>query len=1039
MSTERISEDIELMSPGFVCWDMERVSRVLQTEALTPEPDVFTAAHVPMRLVRKRPQSRHDDGLSYNEHDFLKEFESAKDFLFVPVLGTTGLGKSHLIRWLYFNIQRRPDREILLIPRRDTNLKSILLQILDLDPDSEETRTLRAQLSSTAGGLRHDQAAEYFLSLLAQEVGPNRTDRVDDPTDIEDYLIERLGDLLLDPFFKKEYFLKRGGVIERLVKHALGSNGQREKEDDRVLFTLEDIPARVADLQRAGPGAAELFTDLVSDAELRTAAVAWINKNLHHAVTRLLQVRVSDLPSLMTRVRQSLARQGKELVLLIEDFMQTQGIDAALLGSLVDRSHSGTAKMCAMKTVIACTDGFFRPLWDTIQSRTSFVVYIDSKLDSVQRQNLEISLAARYLNLARLPEDELRVWWRTHPGDRTPSACIRCEHQTACHRDFGEADGYGLYPFNRHALRKFNNHVSPDEFNPRKIIDQILKHTLTSETDRITLGTFPSDALEKYFGGDKLSADARIELHRADPEHAGRRTSLLSFWGSGGSIKAIQNLPPSIHKAFQIPMLDIQIASPDDGRSPQDTTENNQASDTVVVTEPTRREKTTTQVAIDEGPQLPAELVKKLDALEAWQQGKKLQPQPYREPIERALVSRIDWNTEQLTQDAVKDLFKLGWINFQNQYGEPTGSSRQFSLKLPLPGDEAAHVAVALKALLLHEHHCGWNFPDAAKLAAAYANQLERWTEAVLENLRRPILHSDKENNLVPDIARSLAVSAAIAGRVPEKRSPAAFVDCVLTVDTVGPAARRNAKWTQLRESLERLDEPLRQVLLARTYLAKGGMRKAELINPSDLLRAFQHLKENELLPNLEDMNLRRDFEGLQKAADLLKKRLPEAIAGERAELSQISEQILTLWPADQVSKDDLIKGLEAAIASSKNVPMAATSQSPADIRELLKSLRAAPVSEQLDLLTLALDDSGGAWSSLCSIAAFEQAKVAEPLAALRVFSDWLDAVESNCKRLLQDTPSGAQRDQEVGRLRDTADALAAELEAILPANGGPL
>src|SRR5690606_35553615 len=108
---------------------------------------------------------------------------------------------------------------------------------------------------------------------------------------------------------------------------------------------------------------------------------------------------------------------------------------------------------------------------------------------------------------------------------------------------------------------------------------------------------------------------------------------------------------------------------------------------------------------------------------------------------------------------------------------------------------------------------------------------------------------------------------------------------------------------------------------------------------------------------------------------------------GERDQLSHISEQILTLWPADHVSKEDLIKAMEAALGVAKNVPMAASTQPPAVIRDLLKSLRAAPVSERLSLLKLALDESGGAWSNLCSIAAFDQAKVGEPLAALQVFS----------------------------------------------------
>ncbi len=89
---------------NFVCWNQDMIRRVMNVEATQSSNHLFLATHHPISMYRQdsiRSSSQHE----YDEAQFLQDFLAEKDFAFVPVLGETGTGKSHLIRWLSANIQ----------------------------------------------------------------------------------------------------------------------------------------------------------------------------------------------------------------------------------------------------------------------------------------------------------------------------------------------------------------------------------------------------------------------------------------------------------------------------------------------------------------------------------------------------------------------------------------------------------------------------------------------------------------------------------------------------------------------------------------------------------------------------------------------------------------------------------------------------------------------------------------------------------------------------------------------------------------------
>src|SRR5690348_3650133 len=112
---------------NFVCWDPEHISRVMDPEALYTPAHIFLATHHPSNMKRGELHSvgnRIENVITeerYDEKTFIVDFlDQRTDHSFVPVLGHAGTGKSHVIRWLYYNIPKKDNREVLLIPKSNT-------------------------------------------------------------------------------------------------------------------------------------------------------------------------------------------------------------------------------------------------------------------------------------------------------------------------------------------------------------------------------------------------------------------------------------------------------------------------------------------------------------------------------------------------------------------------------------------------------------------------------------------------------------------------------------------------------------------------------------------------------------------------------------------------------------------------------------------------------------------------------------------------------------------------------------------------------
>jgi hypothetical protein len=946
---------------GVMCWSPERVQSVMTGDATQPNRALFLATHHPMTMYREVSSNQvAGNRTAMTEKEFLSEFMCQSDFAFVTVLGNSGRGKSHLIRWLDFNIERTPQRRVLYIPKVRTNLRDIIDQILDEVPGEAFDR-YRARLSSSTNSLSREQAREHLLAQLAIAVGPNGQSHPPNMSEAQEHIRDHLPHLLHDPFFRRE-FLKPHGFIDRLVDHILGRKATVEDVDARRSFELTDLPINLRDIDKASLDARDFYGFLVSVKELQHETVAWLNSHLDEAIRKVLNLGQDDLLRLMREVREALARDGVELILLIEDFAKLQGIDLQLLEAILVRSNQpGDPPLCAMRTAIACTTGYYRGLEDTVRQRMTFSVTLDlGNVDDtslVTPKDLQ-ALASRYLNAVRVSEDQLSNWALDIDNHSPPNRCNTCEHVDACHVGFGAVDGVGLYPFSPIALTRISNRLLKGAYQPRLFIKEVLRYTLVEYGRDIPDGRFPSSTLHKHFGsGLDLGLDGLIDQH--DSQNRDRRKALLDLWSDG---RTFHNLAPSIHEAFQLPSLDLKsqpVPLPKPINAPTG------APTGVIAPKPSKPQPPVVSSS------LPEALIQDLKSLNDWANGQVKLPQSLGQTIRVALMERIrqriDWpsefmvasrfiSTSQATAAGDKVAFRQRSIQFRDSGGAGTPVAPR-PLLIPIQEDQLKRSARALRGLLLHQYHGHWRFDEGPLLLRDYAWFIEQCADEVLDISLSSATNRDSTVDPsatwspVPALVEVLATGNRLFG-IPDTDTPtmAEMVDALFKAPPSVATAGRAPGYIKLQEQFIKVQKDALDQLGWRIFAIKGNASDSHMIDAAALLPALQKVQSLWCPSDTWPEDVRSDLKASSTFHAMLKAALRPALEAERsihaAWLTDVSDCLGGHRDATEIATvfEELA---EKAVHTGFFVGI-----KPVDLEQSLATFRKVPVAQLLDTAT---------------------------------------------------------------------------------------
>ena len=547
------------MSLGNYWPKADAVNACVKNEAETADVSVLLAVHRPTPLAHRAEST--GETIPKSEQDLLDAFLTDNvpgGALLVPITGPSGSGKSHTIRWLDAQLRRSKKRDqfhIIRIPK-SASLRKVVELILEPLKKDLRYAPARRNLTRAVAEVNVKKAVVTFRAHLENELGARREQML---VELKEHpekrhlrrLIGHAQDLskLFSDAALAEHFIEN--VLSRIVARALkgwSSKEEEEREQENPQFRADDLilPPDI-DVSKAAQKVQHYYLSNIAvvGADRLQPVVDLLNEAIDPAINNVFQLEQSTegitLQEIILSVRELLFEDGKDLILLVEDFAALAGIQEVLLNVCIyEGEYDGQKVRATMRTALAVTDGYlsFR---QTILTRAGgeWVVGGQTQSDSEIKAEI-IDMVGAYLNAARWGGDELKRrfsqleaedsltgWlptWEDDNLDDTASEALAA---------FGSnSSDVPLFPFNETAIRALvDQHLTEGDrlkFNPRRVINFILRNTLLMRDNFEADGFPPPGFQERHPNATILNW---VKQAHQPPSVTPRLSTLLALWG----------------------------------------------------------------------------------------------------------------------------------------------------------------------------------------------------------------------------------------------------------------------------------------------------------------------------------------------------------------------------------------------------------------------------------------------------------------------------------------------------------------------------
>ena len=947
----------------------------------------------------------------------------------VPITGASGVGKSHLVRLLAARLQSDDSARRFVVIRipKSASLRRVVELILEPLPDEgyahvkQAFKTAMADVDIDTAAISFQANLEIALRDLSADL---RQEVLANPT--SQMYKQKLGHalqlpkLMADPTVVEHF---RQKIFPKIVKRAIGGHHAEDgiaQVEDFIAADFE-LPDTVEMGDAAASTQTYYQTVLRKDggAGMRIAADLLNGRVVDQAMRQLFQLHEAmggmSLQDVITEIRRLLLRDGRELVILVEDFKALTGIQDTLLHILIQEGVSGGKRQLAtMRSAIAVTDGYLAGQ-DTIATRAKREWIVESQLASGEEVlNRTKRLVASYLNAARWGHQKLERHYakqgKNWSGDAAWIEPFIDGDATALDQlaAFGAVDGIPLFPFNDLAIERLARMALTQGdalvFTPRFVIDHILRNVLLVGRAAYGSGLFPpaglvapppSAEVAQWLAGLSVSVEQRRRYEK-----------LATIWGNGPVTRAdVGRIPPLVFKAFG---LEPPAIAPLNRIEP---------------------EKSTKRVT---PPPLQAETSHVADltaTLENWVQKEVRLEQSLANQIrtflEQAISERIDWNAERCLKMAI-------------------GADR---ISIPLAGGEAGIRSDAIRLASDHRDLQGQLRTDLVALLRFYQfNKRRTDYDEVDDDLARignlvarlmpqalAIIRGQVKVQL-QNASKLLATNSRVLGLLMLGRTPAALSAFLFPQPHLGDPPPEGvdasiSDWRSLQENAQSIRSKLRDLLLERCGCFQGSGSTA---NGVDIVRVVEYFPADEDKLDLEvldvDQSLRSALQNMREApVNVRAKRvLAEALRLQQVLQSELGESFDKKAVADAMK--ELAEGMKKlAIWQQDELGM-----TPEGFMRLCVNFGAGALKEALVTLhaSVHFDEQKNEGKALSRIAQID----VNPLIVAANFVKTASKVAAAAKRradMLEGQTLGLDIDAQANEIRATFDQLVGDMDAL--------
>ena len=786
---------------------LENIVHCIRNEAEELQDDVLLAVHEPMVLTRRDVNNKQE--LLRDEALFTQLLSTERA---IPLIGRSGMGKSHLVRWLDSRLKSHLQAkgeleqwEIIRIPK-NASLRQVLMLILK-NLHGGFFDDVRKSVDDVAEKHSAKDLADLMLTMMSHQlesmyneamaVGQEyESQRKEIPAEIGnrlDAIIEEvsngIGKLITDPKFKEDLLQPEHCIYKRASRM---SDGLRVGDEDHENYEL--VPGdlffqkNIDDL--SSPAREYIRHSRIDEEEnerARIQAVGVLNEAMHSALkslfSKLFNLNGGNFQELFQQIRRELLKQDRRLVILVEDMAAISAIEDVLIDSLIEEGmRDGVTTLCPVHSVIAVTDNYpgYKRRQETLMTRAGYEWIIEST-DRENNEERIVSLCGRYLNAARhgaaaliqSRAQGLPDWPPVWQDEDTPEWL----------EDFGitPKQGVPLFPFNLNAIRALANKNLRDSsgqltFNPRMVINRILLDILRDCRVEAERGSFPPPNLAS------LTADAEVQnkISQLTTVRIPSAASLAALWGYGYHSwdDVSKHLPSGVAKAFGL----NELAEYLNGKTPEFTNVCNGPGKTII-TDPVK--------PVSPPPPLVQNLgLPFVRHLKAWVNDKVILPQD----VARSLRAGLNTCYEVYAQaeffgmvDKPPLLERIPLISLPLSASDPSNAIVKFydrkDLDDPMRRIEIYNVSLAVLRI---QHYAeleeGLNYPEAIEDYAHYENFVSWWVPQTTEIA----VNHARARKLKPAL-RNHYQKALLLGLLTGKENPAELIDALcLTQKGVG-------------------------------------------------------------------------------------------------------------------------------------------------------------------------------------------------------------------------------------------------------------
>lgn len=758
---------------------LDHARECLRTEAETVDEAQLLAVHEPATLLRRAAQASTE--IEADEAALLNELMrpvTDGSAVVIAITGASGVGKSHMVRWLRAQLERHTRRKELVVVSipKTASLRRVVELVLE-PLSGSEYQTLKDELARANEQLTPTYAAELLHAALGEGLREYR-ERIEElvRTSPEENIALRphvaiathVRNLVQSPEVRELWL---GKVLIRIVTASL--TGASDPADRQ--FRADDLapPAHAVGHELPQRVQSALTYLGNADGRYRLTAADILQEVLDGALRTVLftdSFSQKSIQDVVEDIRRQLLKDGKELVLLIEDLAALSGIQQPLLDIMISESDEhGRRVRAPIRTAFAVTDGYLAGRQTVLtRAKEQWVVPSEGLAEEAIVQKL-VDLTGRYLNAARWglqhlksefsrsnqSGDDLYGWVPKFDESLDVESSERLEA-------FGHSrQGYALFPFNLQAIRGLAEVAMRQGgiwvYNPRAFINEVLRKTLI-ERPAFLEGRFPPVG----FQSPRLLAEVRTDLQRKglSQQHVKQLEVALHFWAGSPRDLKVAPIHKSVFEVFSLPWPFGESIGPFPSKlsaehkdHPLSQVSSNQKAHTTQA--PTELPSGLLGSAISPAPDVSSYS----EALEAWSPTNRLPNAHARESrnlLSTALEKRIDLGIFCLKGQVIES--KWFWLPPSNTVGNPSAG-----LVIKVVEDDQQippGIVSGLKALARWEKNGkSWLYANAENDYAAASSLLSTLESKVLVALANEVERD------IAMISRALQIQSVLLGQ----------------------------------------------------------------------------------------------------------------------------------------------------------------------------------------------------------------------------------------------------------------------------------